>query len=224
MSQRPSCLPPAVRQRERRRSCMTCPLAITRCRWPPPAGGYGAVDAVAALPWALAIAQAWQGDARLERIDVTRLRPDGTVNLQDDGEASLTYRFVSPGARKALRDQARLRATTEAVVGLWVPGPQRGATSVRGCAAGQRSRRCSGVAASRRRAAGAADGPADGSSLAGGTSVPERLHDPPARTRAGCGTSSLANEAKPRSGRATEPFGRIAGLAPPGAEPSPSFG
>ena len=86
----------------------------------PPAGGYGSVDAVVTLPWALAIAQAWQGDARLERIDVVRLRPDGTVNVQDDGDASLTYRFVSPGARKALRDQARLQANAEAVVGLWV--------------------------------------------------------------------------------------------------------
>lgn len=86
----------------------------------PPPGGYGSVDAVAALPWALAIAQAWQGDARLERIDVARLRPDGTVNVQDDRDASVTYRFVSPGARKALRDQARLQAKAEAVVGLWV--------------------------------------------------------------------------------------------------------
>lgn len=86
----------------------------------PPAGGYGAVDAVATLPWALAIAQAWQRDARLERIDVSRLRPDGTVNVQDDGEAVLTYRFASPGERKALREQARLSPTAEAVVGMWV--------------------------------------------------------------------------------------------------------
>lgn len=86
----------------------------------PPAGGYGAVDAVAALPWALAIAQAWQADAGLERIDVNRLRPDGTVNVQDDGDASLTYRFVSPAAAKALREQARLRASAESVVELWV--------------------------------------------------------------------------------------------------------
>lgn len=86
----------------------------------PPAGGYGAVDAVAALPWALAIAQAWQEDARLERIDVARLRPDGTVNVQDDGDATLTYRFVSPKARKALRDEARVRASAQAVVGFWV--------------------------------------------------------------------------------------------------------
>jgi hypothetical protein len=86
----------------------------------PPAGGYGAVDAVATLPWALAIAQAWHDDARLERIDVVKLRPDGTVNVQDDADASLTYRFVSPGARKALREQARLQAKAEGVSAFWV--------------------------------------------------------------------------------------------------------
>ena len=65
----------------------------------PPAGGYGAVDPVAALSWALSIAQAWESDARLERIDVSRLRPDGTVNVQDDGDALLTFRFRSPSGQ-----------------------------------------------------------------------------------------------------------------------------
>src|SRR5688572_20351386 len=50
----------------------------------PPAGGFAAVDAISALPWALTLAQSWSPDARLERIDVTRMRPDGTVNVQDD--------------------------------------------------------------------------------------------------------------------------------------------
>ena len=86
----------------------------------PPAGGYGAVDPVAALPWALAIAQAWADDARLERIDVERLRPDGTVNVQDDAEASLTYRFRSPVAVKQLQEQARLRTSAQAIVEFWV--------------------------------------------------------------------------------------------------------
>jgi len=86
----------------------------------PPAGGYGAVDPVAALPWALAIAQAWESDARLERIDVSRLRPDGTVNLQDDGEALLRYRFRSASRSNTLRDRARLHAGAEEATGLWV--------------------------------------------------------------------------------------------------------
>jgi hypothetical protein len=86
----------------------------------PPPGGYGAIDAVATLPWALTIAQAWSGDARLERIDIDRLRPDGTVNAADDSEARVTYRFVSPARTDALFRQAELSAKAEANIGLWV--------------------------------------------------------------------------------------------------------
>lgn len=86
----------------------------------PPPSGYSAVDAVATLPWALTIAQAWASDARLERIDVARLRPDGTVNAQDDGEALVRYRFISPGRVAALREQARLTTKAEGDVGLFV--------------------------------------------------------------------------------------------------------
>jgi hypothetical protein len=85
-----------------------------------PAGGYGALDPVAAVPWALALAQAWAEDARLWRIDVSRLRPDGTVNVQDDGEARVRYRFVSPARVEALRQQAQLSPRAESPVGLWV--------------------------------------------------------------------------------------------------------
>jgi hypothetical protein len=86
----------------------------------PPSGGYGALDAVAQVPWALTIAQAWAPDARLERIDVARMRPDGTINVQDDGEASVTYRFRSPAKVAAHREQARLSSSTESNVGLWI--------------------------------------------------------------------------------------------------------
>jgi hypothetical protein len=85
-----------------------------------PAGGYGAVDPTAALSWALAIAQAWEADARLERIDVVRLRPDGTVNAADDEQSSVTYRFHSPARRRALREQARLSSSPQSAIGLWV--------------------------------------------------------------------------------------------------------
>jgi hypothetical protein len=85
-----------------------------------PAGGYSALDPVAAAPWALALAQAWAEDARLWRIDVSRLRPDGTVNVQDDGEARVRYRFVSPARAEALRQQAQLSQRAEGPVGLWV--------------------------------------------------------------------------------------------------------
>jgi hypothetical protein len=85
-----------------------------------PAGGYGALDATAALPWALTVAQAWQDDVRIARIDVERMRPDGTVNVQDDSQAMVMYRFESPSRIAALREQARLSSNTEAPVGVWV--------------------------------------------------------------------------------------------------------
>lgn len=71
-----------------------------------PAGGFGAVDAITQVPWALAIAQGWSADARLERIDVVRLRPDGTVNVADDPDGALTWRFVSPGRMSDLITRA----------------------------------------------------------------------------------------------------------------------
>lgn len=85
-----------------------------------PTGGYGTLDAVTALPWALTIAQAWAPDARLERIDLARMRQDGTLNVQDDPEASVTFRFKSPARVAAHREQARLSSSTESGVGLWV--------------------------------------------------------------------------------------------------------
>jgi hypothetical protein len=85
-----------------------------------PAGGYGALDPTAALSWALAIAQAWEADARLERIDVARLRPEGTVNVADDRQSSVTYRFQSPARQQALREQARLSSSAQSATGLWV--------------------------------------------------------------------------------------------------------
>jgi hypothetical protein len=85
-----------------------------------PPGGYGAVDAVTTLPWALAIAQAWSADARLERIDLERMRPDGTVNAQDDAEARIMYRFVSPAQSEELLKRAELSEKAEVNTGLWV--------------------------------------------------------------------------------------------------------
>lgn len=86
----------------------------------PPPGGYASVDPLAALPWALPIAQAWESDAQLERIDISRLRPDGTLNVQDDIDAELRFRFLSPSAITRLRQQARIQANAQGQVGLWV--------------------------------------------------------------------------------------------------------
>ena len=86
----------------------------------PPPGGLGAVDPVAGLPWALAIAQVWSSDVKLERIDVERMRPDGTVNVQDDPAAEVTYRFVSPRRFQALRERANLEADPKGDHEFWV--------------------------------------------------------------------------------------------------------
>jgi hypothetical protein len=107
----------------------------------PPPGGYASVDPLAALRWALPIAQAWETDARLERIDVSRLRPDGTINVQDDVDAELRFRFLSPSAVLRLRQQARVQADARGPVGFWVTvkggqpsvfADQRPAQAVRG--------------------------------------------------------------------------------------------
>jgi hypothetical protein len=63
---------------------------------PPPPTGWSAFDPIADTEWAMAIARAWQPDARLTRIDVTRLSPAGTLNLTADLEELAGYRFVSP--------------------------------------------------------------------------------------------------------------------------------
>jgi hypothetical protein len=91
------------------------PLEVT-----PPPSGYESLDAVAVLPWAVTIAQAWADDARLERIDVDRLHPDGVVNVADDNEAEVTYRFVSPERIRELRRRADLSANAQVQTEFWV--------------------------------------------------------------------------------------------------------
>ena len=86
----------------------------------PPLSGYASLDAVAALPWAVTIARAWADDARLERIDVDRLHPDGLVNVADDEEAQVTYRFVSPDRMSELRRRADLSANAQVQTEFWV--------------------------------------------------------------------------------------------------------
>jgi hypothetical protein len=86
----------------------------------PPAFGYASFDPIAALPWAVTIAQAWVNDARLDRIDVVRVQADGLVNVADDREAEVTYRFVSPDRVKELRRRADLTANANVQTEFWV--------------------------------------------------------------------------------------------------------
>jgi hypothetical protein len=86
----------------------------------PPPASYASFDAIAALPWAVTIAQAWADDARLERIDVDRLHPDGLLNVSDDKEAEVTYRFVSPERINELRRRADLSANAQMQTEFWL--------------------------------------------------------------------------------------------------------
>lgn len=86
----------------------------------PPPTGFGAFEPVASLPWALSIAQVWSRDAKIERVDVERLRPDGTLNVQDDPEAEVTYRFVSPSRFEALREKMNLEKNPRGDQEFWV--------------------------------------------------------------------------------------------------------
>ena len=86
----------------------------------PPPGGLGSIDPVAGLPWALALAQVWSADVKLERIDVERLRPDGTVNVQDDPAAEVTYRFLSPSRLQSLLERANLEADPKGDYEFWI--------------------------------------------------------------------------------------------------------
>ena len=86
----------------------------------PPPVPLAAFDAVAALPWAVAIAQAWAPDAMVHRVDVERLRPDGTVNVADDAEAEAMYRFVSAARVADYRRRAELSRRAEAESELFV--------------------------------------------------------------------------------------------------------
>jgi hypothetical protein len=94
-----------------------------------PAGGYAAVDPVAVLPWANDIARRWSADARLDRIDATRIGPGGLVDTAGDPDGEVVYRFVSPSRAEAYFKEADLRSGVRAQSEMWVV-LARGAASV----------------------------------------------------------------------------------------------
>ncbi|HTV01333.1 MAG TPA: hypothetical protein VMF13_12370, partial [Luteitalea sp.] len=103
-------------------------LALTAA---PPNSELAALDAVQMLPWAISLAQQWESDAAIERIDVERMRPDGTVNGVDDPQAAVRYRFVSPRRTQQLRLEARTNAQAAAVTEFHL-GLGTGGTYVQG--------------------------------------------------------------------------------------------
>lgn len=89
----------------------------------PPSSGWATFEPVGDLNWAMAIAKAWRPDARLTRIDLSRLTPQGTVNLAGSADDSAGYRFESPSQREewirsARQGEAKPRAGYELMLKL----------------------------------------------------------------------------------------------------------
>jgi hypothetical protein len=85
-----------------------------------PPGGFARFDPVAQLPWATGVARAWMKDARINRIDADRIRPDGTLDLAGDPESEAVYRFVSPSRISQYWLDADMRARPESQHEFWV--------------------------------------------------------------------------------------------------------
>jgi hypothetical protein len=79
----------------------------------PPSGGYAAFDPAANVLWATAIARQWAADASLEFIEVSRLRPEGTVNTQDDTKSEIQYRYISHALMTEYERQAEFGKTQQ---------------------------------------------------------------------------------------------------------------
>lgn len=62
----------------------------------PPSSGWAAFEPVTDLQWAMKIAHDWTPEARLTRIDVNRLKGEGTIDLTAGPDNSAGYRFVAP--------------------------------------------------------------------------------------------------------------------------------
>jgi hypothetical protein len=77
-------------------------------------------DPAASLPWALAIAQGWRRDVRLERIDGERVRPDGTLDVAGDADAEVLYRFWSPAQIEEFRRRADLQKDAKVACEFWL--------------------------------------------------------------------------------------------------------
>jgi hypothetical protein len=106
---------------------------------PVPASGWSTFEPVTDLRWAREIAQAWQADARLSRIDVDRLKDTGTVDVTAGPDNAAGYRFESPSQiaaweRIADRDshaavgyELMIKLAEQKVRALVVKGEPRGA-------------------------------------------------------------------------------------------------
>jgi LSD1 subclass zinc finger protein len=89
-----------------------------------PSGGFNAVDPVDSLPWATAIARAWAADSRLDRIDASHVRPDGTVDASSGENTEVLYRFSSPSRVSSYWREADASGRRECECEFWVVAHQ----------------------------------------------------------------------------------------------------
>ena len=100
----------------------------------PPPGGWNAVDPVAGIEWATAIARAWAPDARLTRVDVSRVTSTGIVDASTSPDDSVGYRFTSPAriAEWEKRAERELNAEVAYQLMMRVVGGNLTANVIRG--------------------------------------------------------------------------------------------
>jgi hypothetical protein len=77
-------------------------------------------DPAASLAWALAIAQSWRRDVRLERIDGERVRPDGTIDIATDSDSEALFRFWSPSQIEEFQRRADLQKDVKVACEFWL--------------------------------------------------------------------------------------------------------
>jgi hypothetical protein len=94
-----------------------------------PPGGYGGFDGLEQLPWAAAIARAWSQDARIDRVDLHHVHPDGVVDAAADPEAEVLYRFKSPARIAGFWQDADTHGKRDCECEFWVVAKQ-GQTAV----------------------------------------------------------------------------------------------
>ena len=127
-----------------------------------PFGEWNGFDPVANLEWATALARGWAPDARLTRINLTRVSAAGTLDLAAGADDVAGYRFVSPAKVEEWNRIADTQASARVGYELMIKAAQRKVTAYlnRGRPSSATCRlprltRCGWVRPSWRRSAGA---------------------------------------------------------------------
>ena len=94
-----------------------------------PVGEWNGFDPVANLEWATALARGWAPDARLTRIDLTRVSAAGTLDLAAGADDVAGYRFVSPAKVEEWNRIADTQASARVGYELMIKAAQRKVTA-----------------------------------------------------------------------------------------------